>query len=315
MPLSISTDRFRAVAAVSVMLCAALWVTGCANPGSSTPRTSVTTVTVTPSGASVPATGSPPANPDASPAVANGVSPSLAKALTAVLSQQPGSVGVAIGPVGGDLPAQAFGDLDTDVAWSTIKVPLALAAQRAGGRMALSAITEAIVNSDNAAAEQLWSMLGTPAQAAAAVQRVLAESGDTKTVVESQRVRSGFTAFGQTEWSLVDTADFASQLPCQSDSKNVLTLMREVAGNQQWGMHMVEGAAVKGGWGPGVGSGYLVRQLAIVPTANGDVAIAMATTADSGTFEAGTAILDTVSAWLSTRLDQLPAGVCDQAVQ
>ena len=181
MPLSISTDRFRAVAAVSVMLCAALWVTGCANPGSSTPRTSVTTVTVTPSGASVPATGSPPANPDASPAVANGVSPSLAKALTAVLSQQPGSVGVAIGPVGGDLPAQAFGDLDTDVAWSTIKVPLALAAQRAGGRMALSAITEAIVNSDNAAAEQLWSMLGTPAQAAAAVQRVLAESGDTKT--------------------------------------------------------------------------------------------------------------------------------------
>ena len=53
-----------------------------------------------------------------------------------------------------------------------------------------------------AASEQLWSGLGDPGGAARRVQGVIAEGGDTATVVESRRLRRGYTAFGQTEWTL-----------------------------------------------------------------------------------------------------------------
>ena len=73
--------------------------------------------------------------------------------------------------------------------------------------LAVKAITE----SDNRASEQLWSGLGDPAEAARQVQGVIAEGGDTATVVESRRLRRGFTAFGQTQWTLQRQARFAAR--------------------------------------------------------------------------------------------------------
>lgn len=236
--------------------------------------------------------------------------PALLRSVQEMLDEQPGEVGLAIGPVGGTEPAQVFGDLTTEVAWSTIKAPLALAAQRAEPETAATVIVPAIVNSDNAAAEKLWGMLGAPTEAAAAVQEILAEAGDTTTQVQSQRVRSGFTAFGQTEWSLSLQNRFAAQLPCLPGSESVMELMGQVSSTQQWGAQMIDGSAVKGGWGPGVENGYLVRQLAVVPGGGGQIAVTMATVSDAGTFEGGTAILDSVGRWVSKNLNQLPAGRC-----
>jgi hypothetical protein len=187
-----------------------------------------------------------------------------------------------------------------------------LAALRQFGAAAQPDIDLAIMNSDNAAAERLWEMLGTPTEASAAVTRVLADAGDATTVVQSEKVRAGFTAFGQTQWSLVNQARFASQLPCMPDSAGILGLMRKVSGTQQWGVQKIEGTAVKGGWGPQPDpeGNYLVRQMAVVPTGSGDVVVTMTTTPDAGTFEDGTAILDTVGMWIAQHLDELPAGTC-----
>lgn len=295
-----------AAAAVCVALSAAA-CTGSDDPPASV-STSTTTVTV------------PSPNPSADPATRTsavasdvpGFSRRLTQSLQAMLNEQPGSVGIAIGPVNGTTPAQLFGDLPTEVSWSTIKVPLALAALRNVGAVAQPDINLAIMNSDNAAAERLWGMLGTPTEASAAVTEVLRDAGDTTTIVQSQKVRAGFTAFGQTEWSLVDQARFASQLPCMPDSAGILELMREVGGTQQWGAQSIEGTAVKGGWGPqpDAEGNYLVRQMAVIPAESGDVVVTMATTPDNGTFEDGTAVLDDVGAWITENLEALPAGRC-----
>jgi hypothetical protein len=262
----------------------------------------------------------PSPNPSADPATRTttiatdvlGFSPATTRSLQTMLNGLPGSVGVAIGPVGTSESAQLFGDLATEVAWSSIKVPLALAAQRADPEGSEADIVLAITNSDNAAAQRLWESLGTPVEAAAAVRDILVEAGDTTTQVQSQQVRPGFTAFGQTQWSLLAQAEFATEFPCMPDSANILALMRNVSGSQQWGVQMIEDAAVKGGWGPEPDpeGNYLVRQLAVVPVGGAQVAITMATTPDGGTFEEGIAILDSVGAWISANLDELPAGTC-----
>lgn len=303
--------RFRRLVVMVTVLCVSVVAGACTESVDTAVSTSVSTTTVTVVAPGPGPSGSPATTSTTSSVGTPGLKPATTQSLQAMVNRLPGAVGISIAPVGSDQPAQLFGDLPTEVAWSTIKVPLSLAAFRVFGGAAQPDIELAIVNSDNAAAERLWSMFGTPVQAAAAVQKVLKEAGDTTTVVQSQRVRSGFTAFGQTEWSLIEQARFAAQLPCMTESAGILTLMREVGGSQQWGTATIEGSAVKGGWGPqDPGPGYLVRQLAVVPSGSGEVAVTMAATPDAGEFEDGTAILDTVATWISENLDHLPAGEC-----
>lgn len=219
-------------------------------------------------------------------------------------------VGLALVPVGGG-DVVSLGDQTPGVAWSTSKVPLAVAAQRKNGPS--TAETNAIVSSDNAAAETLWSSLGTPVQAAAAMTAVLREGGDKTTTVPSDRLRSEFSIFGQTTWALGDAATFAANLPCMAGSETVLSLMENVAGNQQWGLTAIEGrtSSVKGGWGPTAGSGYLVRQLGVLTLRDGrKVGVAMSTQTSAGSMEAGTAVLSAVGQWMSKHLSALPAGKC-----
>ena len=113
----------------------------------------------------------------------------------------------------------SLGDGRSGVAWSTIKVPLAIAALRSDRSRAKDLVVKAITESDNAASEQLWSRLGGPAEAARQVQGVIAEGGDTATVVESRRLRRGFTAFGQTQWTLLRQARFAARAAVRSPAR------------------------------------------------------------------------------------------------
>jgi hypothetical protein len=214
----------------------------------------------------------------------------------------PATIGVAIADGNGSRLA-SFGTWSTGVAWSTIKVPLAIASLRAGSG-SRELVAETITQSDNAAAEELWSLLGDPAQAARRVQSVIHDAGDATTVVESRRLRPDYTAFGQTQWSLERQAQFAARLPCVPDASGVVDLMHNLCADHCWGL-AAKGLAAKGGWGPGTAGDYLVRQFAIVPIEAGHVGVALAADAHDGVFETGVAVLDRLTGWLVNHLAEL----------
>ncbi len=195
----------------------------------------------------------------------------------------------------------SLGQWSSGVAWSTIKVPLAIAALRHDPARAHDLVVKAITESDNEASERLWSQLGNPARAALEVQAVVHECGDAATVVEAQRTRPPYTAFGQTQWPLDRQARFAAGLPGLGDAATVIDLMRGLIRGQRWGL-AARGFAAKGGWGPGSADDYLVRQFGILPTGSAHVGVALA--AEARAFEAGVDFINAMTDWL---VGQLPA--------
>jgi hypothetical protein len=219
-----------------------------------------------------------------------------------------GRSGIAVSAVGLEQPVHEMGTLSEDVAWSTIKVPIALAIEtRAAGQPSpseRSLLAQAITASDNAAAESLWDSLGAPSDAARAVQDILARTGDTSTRVETRILRPGFTSFGQTRWSLAAQQRFIAGLPCLRHAAPVLSLMQQVIPDQRWGLGSVGAAQFKGGWGPELRGGYLTRQMGIVRLDNGRLlATSMATLPADGSFETGTANITQIAKWLVAHVD------------
>lgn len=221
-----------------------------------------------------------------------------------------GTVGFAAAPVADQTAVISLGEWQSGPAWSTSKIPLVLAALRDGSNPQLTPQMElAITHSDNGAAEQVWSSLGEPDIAAIKVGNVLHEVGDP-TVVESQRIRPGFTAFGQTIWSLTNQARFLAGIACDPHSTQVLDLMGEVESDQAWGMGRLSNARFKGGWGPSTSGAYLVRQFGLIQAPGGTVAVALAVEPSSGSFDDGIRALNTMTTWISDHLGELPAGKC-----
>jgi len=215
----------------------------------------------------------------------------------------PGSTGQVV------LGGSGFGD---QPAWSTIKVPLVMAAMRQQHIDRPTApMVAAITESDNAAAESIWESLGDPATAATVVGNVLHDTGDP-TIVESRKLRPEYTAFGQTDWSLANQAQFLSVAACDPRDRPVLDLMGQVDSDQRsWGVGPLPGAEVKGGWGPSPSQRYLVRQIAVVPAGQRGLAVvAMAAEPDSGSFADGTRALTAIGDWLRAHLGALPAAPC-----
>jgi hypothetical protein len=224
-----------------------------------------------------------------------------------LIASIPGEVGIAIASADG---VRVYGSWTVGPAWSTIKVPLAVAGLRSSYGAAQPLVPLAIRDSNNEAAERIWSELGPPVDAAKSVQSVLRDGGDTSTIVQSQRVRPEFTAFGQTLWSTNDQAQFASSLPCLEASETVLNDMRSLATNQQWGLALRADTASKGGWGPSEAGAYLVRQLAVITTQSGNVGVALAATPSDGTLETGIDQVRELSDWLGRNLDKIPGKAC-----
>jgi hypothetical protein len=225
----------------------------------------------------------------------------LEASFQALAAAAPANVGIAIAR-----PDRTYslGQWSSGVAWSTIKVPLAIAALRHDRLRAKNLVVKVITESDNAASEQLWSWLGEPAEAARQVQAIIGECGDDATVVESRRLRRGFTAFGQTQWTLDRQARFAGQLALIPDAAAVIDLMRQLTASQRWGL-AAKGLAAKAGWGPGVHGDYLVRQFGIVPTPSGQWGVALAAEAHDGVFETGIEVVKTLADWVLSRLPGL----------
>lgn len=248
-----------------------------------------------------------PANPPtASPGTAG-----LAADFAQLQSQLHAKTGVVLRPVG-EAPRDPviLGDWSSGPAWSTIKVPLVIAALRQqDSDQITNPMIAAITESDNAAAESIWEDLGDPATAAAKVETVLRDTGDP-TTVQSRKVRPEYTAFGQTDWSLTNQVRFLAAAACDLRDKPVLAMMGEVNNDQRWGMGTMANTKIKGGWGPSLAGRYLVRQIAIVPTPQGLTVVATAAEPESGSFVDGTQDLTEVARWLQSHLRALPAAQC-----
>jgi hypothetical protein len=171
------------------------------------------------------------------------------------------------------------------------------------------AMRAAITESDNAAAESIWQGLGEPAAAAQKVQGVLRQTGDY-TTVQSQKVRPEFTAFGQTIWPLTEQARFLAVAACDAQNEAIFELMGEVEADQAWGVGRIPDTRFKGGWGPFPSGSYLVRQVGLLKTGTGTVAVAVAAQPDSGSFDDGIGDLNQVADWLTEHVAELPAGHC-----
>jgi beta-lactamase family protein len=209
-----------------------------------------------------------------------------------------GEVGVALSS------GEELGTIRGGVAWSTIKVPLALAvAAREPAALDEELIELALTVSDNVAAYALWERLGPPEVAAAAVQDVLVAAGDTKTRVEPQVLRAGFTPFGQTQWTLAAQVQLMDALPGLAHSDEIRDRMRRVVPEQRWGLGVLgDDVELKAGWGPDPDGRHLVRQMGIV----GSVAVALAALPEDGTIESGSAMLDRLAEWLGESLAARP---------
>jgi hypothetical protein len=219
-------------------------------------------------------------------------------------------VGIAVSAVGDGHTPVTFGEWQSGPAWSTIKVPLVIAALREEQPPAVTdSMAAAITGSDNAAAESIWTSLGDPVTAASKVDAVLRETGDP-TIVQSQRIRPEFSAFGQTEWPLADQVRFTSVAVCDKANAPVFTLMGEVEADQRWGIGTLPDSRFKGGWGPSLNGGYLVRQMGVLTGPTGMSAVAVAAQPASGKFDDGVAALTEMATWLTAHASALPAGHC-----
>lgn len=237
------------------------------------------------------------------------------RAMTKSLSKaQPGQVGLAITPVNGDVPV-TFGPLQTARAWSTLKVPVSVAAERLRGGAVAAHETKAIELSDNEAAEALWGSIGGGQRSVDAVTAVLREGHDTRTRVSSE-LDHPRSYPGYTPWALADQSIFAAHLPCMPGTAEVLRHMNRVAPNQQWGVAKPKNkavtAGVKGGWGPASDATgkYVVRQLAVITTPAGQYGVSIAALPKSGSFSDGAKMVSRVGQWLLTNLAKFPAGEC-----
>ncbi len=189
---------------------------------------------------------------------------------------------MAVGALAGG-PIESRGELRESRAWSTMKVPVVVAAI-ASGRADWDAIEAAITRSDNDAALRLWDRLD---DGAAEVEAVLRRAGDDHTMLEREPDPRGYSSFGRTVWSLtaavtVYAALARGELLPDEDTVRVLDAMERIVPDQRWGLGQVPGIRFKGGWGPSEApeGGYEVIQVGIA----GPTVIAIAARAED--FEA-----------------------------
>jgi hypothetical protein len=163
-------------------------------------------------------------------------------------------------------PIETHGELSESRAWSTMKVPVVVAALTAG-HADWDAIEAAITRSDNEAALLLWQGLyDGPAE----VEAVLRRAGDDRTTLEREPDPRGHSSFGRTVWLLRSALTFYAalargELVPAADTERVLDAMGRIVPEQRWGLGRVPGIRFKGGWGPSEQpeGGYEVIQVGI----------------------------------------------------
>lgn len=226
----------------------------------------------------------------------------LHEAVDAIAADNPGT-GIAVAGSGTIAAAGITGPLP---AWSTAKVPLAIAAERVGVADP-DTVSRAITYSDNAAADSLWQALGGGEQAAQATAEIIGT-----TTVPATPPRPGFSAFGQTQWSVSEQADFIAALGCQEGADVVLEAMGQPDPAQNYGLRTIEGAVMKGGWGPAEDGSYEARQMGLISLGEHTVAVAIYAAAPSGDYGEAQQMLSRVVTQLATAEVEWPDAGCRQ---
>lgn len=146
-------------------------------------------------------------------------------------------VGVAI--AAGD-DTIAAGDKGTGPVWSTIKVPIAIAALKDGADKSL--VDLAIKESDNDAAYSLWSQVQwQEGSAKKAVGDLLDDYGSRADIHD--------TAFGYSTWPLEEQAVFGAELPCIKEADYVHKVLKDIVPWQKIGLSKEKQTRAKSGWG------------------------------------------------------------------
>lgn len=196
-------------------------------------------------------------------------------------------------------------------AWSTIKPLLAAALLSGTAGDGLSEdevdwVTAALSWSDNDAAMMLFSDLadrnGGFDAGAAQAEQLLRRAGDTTTSVVADP-----DSMGDTEWPLAQQARFWSALSagCVLDAGGTAALLDalgHVVEEQAWGLGRIGATAYKGGWEFNEDGTWLVRQVGLVPTGQGQAVVAMAFHGPEGDLEGVTPVLDDMAQWVSAQL-------------
>lgn len=233
------------------------------------------------------------------------------------------SLGVSLKSDGEVLHA---GDLQELHAWSTTKVPVAIAAQQhaeKNGTTRYSAddIAAAMTMSDNDAAMRLFASLGSWQRGSAALTAVLKESGDPTDALAAES-EPDYTGFGDIHWSLDNQVTFADRMACLDGSEPVLDEMGQVIPVHRMGLGVLPGARFKGGWGPENDGTYVLREFGLVGEKDRQVPVAIAVVPDDGldsaAREAAQALAEALEPVLDAAADnggtaecQVPAGVPD----
>ncbi len=230
---------------------------------------------------------------------------------------QPGSVEIAVAPVGSGTGARLGGNR-ADHAWSTSKVPVLVALLRARGSLTSQEqqwAQLAITQSDNQSILDLFGDLersqGGLVGASQYIETLLRASGDLQTVVATAPPPPGaVTTFGQTRWAPGQAVKFfralgrGCLLPA-SQSAYVIGLMRNIVPSESWGLGSAGFSvpvAFKGGWGPEP-TGYLVRQSGIIdPGSTRGLAVSIVVRPSNGSFGSGTQMLTSTARWLRAEL-------------
>lgn len=216
-------------------------------------------------------------------------------------------IGIAVFDEGG---VQQAGTLLSGPAWSTVKVPVAVAALRENPDQ-VDNVRAAISESDNDAAVALWESLGDPATARGKVEDVLREAHDDVTVIDGDRYEENSRSFGDSEWPLAAQVRFATELRCMAGAEPVVEAMSQITEEHGYGLGQIDGTVYKGGWGPDPDDGaYLVRQFGLLPVGSGELGISLVVQPGDGTYETGQLALTRLSEALAPALDDARAASC-----
>lgn len=186
------------------------------------------------------------------------------------------------------------GDNRPEPAFSTMKVPLAIAALRQSQAFYPDA-EAAVTRSDNPAAHRMFGQVPT-----AGYEGVIREAGARTTTPAGYQMG--------TLWTTSDQAEFASGLRCVAGHEPVLDMMGRIVDYQHWGLGRIGGARYKGGWNYHEG-GHLARQFGLIPGPNGDIAVAITAHSPKG-YEGSFAMLDELADGLSAMRGDLPTSRC-----
>lgn len=204
-----------------------------------------------------------------------------------VVARHGGRAAVSVGGV-------TAGDNQPEPAFSTMKVPLAIAALRQSQAFYPDA-EAAVTRSDNAAAYRMFAQV--PSQAYGSV---IAEAGSRTTNSAAYQM--------STMWTTSDQAAFAAGLRCVRGHEPVLEMMGRIVDYQRWGLGRVPGARFKGGWNY-YQNGHLARQFGLIPGPNGDVAVAITAYSPNG-HEGSYAMLSELADGLAGMRADLPPSRC-----